>query len=113
MPDQIGPHLLGRKPSPPDDRDYKMADRLGSGRNWIEQLIDWIVSLFKSDPPSPTPPPPEPRTQTTFYFDNRISLTRETHRTVLVSAQRTGSELSRWNRQSRTLTVTRSTTSAR
>ncbi len=31
MPDEFGPHLLGRKPSPPDLRDYRLANFYGIG----------------------------------------------------------------------------------
>ena len=61
MPDKIGSHLLGRKPSPLDPRDYKMVERLqGYGRPWYVRLWYWVLSLVVAEPPPPPPPGPAP-----------------------------------------------------
>ncbi len=66
MPRSIGPHLLGRRPSPPDDRDYKMAAALPDTGGFFTRLFYWLKKLLgliwsPNDPVvDPDPPAPEP-----------------------------------------------------
>lgn len=94
MPEKIGPHLLGRLPSPPDERDYKLGNFLGThtdlvnaayaeltqttvgyknkywetpppGTHWAQALA--ILSKIAPFSPAPTPTPtptPPPPTPT-------------------------------------------------
>jgi hypothetical protein len=71
MPDKIGPHLLGRRPSPPDPRDWRISDlskRLKDKTSGItikrkasfwEAIWEWILNLIGVIP-SPIPPVPVP-----------------------------------------------------
>jgi len=75
MSDSIGPHLLGRTPSPPDDRDYKMADVLkqdpldvtfaallaspsvaSATKRWA-QVVTGLMKTAPTPAPNPTPAP--------------------------------------------------------
>jgi hypothetical protein len=83
MPDTIGPHLLGRLPSPPDARDFKMSDEIakraaentdytpyldqtlrqileaGVIKSWYN-LLDfwrWVKAWLKGNQPTPSPTP--------------------------------------------------------
>jgi hypothetical protein len=76
--DNLGPHLLGRKPLPRDDRDYHLEDYLDSHRqladtltpqttlaelNWTHwadayAIWAWIKANLLNAPPVPTPPAP-------------------------------------------------------
>jgi hypothetical protein len=67
MPEQIGPHLLGRRPSPPDPRDWKISElpwRIAMlpkrKLSWWEAIWAWLVSLFGEPPVPPAPPGPSP-----------------------------------------------------
>lgn len=58
----IGSHLLGRKPSPPDPRDYKMGDVVGDEYgSFINALMSLLRTLFDrffgKDEPDPVEPP--------------------------------------------------------
>jgi hypothetical protein len=78
--EDIGPHLLGRKPMPRDDRDYALEDYLGShqraqelsGDTTIAELVDggwvtswhgilafwkWLKQFMHNRPPTPDPTP--------------------------------------------------------
>ncbi len=73
---EIGPHLLGRLPSPPDERDYKLVDYLAANpldaalavllnshaakatKDYIRIAHPFIRALMPPDPgPTPSPPP--------------------------------------------------------
>lgn len=51
MPEEFGAHLLGRNPSPPDERDYKLSNFLSLGQTAVSsdpaQLIDLAINEFK------------------------------------------------------------------
>lgn len=89
--DSLGSHLLGRKPSPPDARDYKLVDYLGAAgnpvegqdplvallatlvdhgrywdnhalKNWATAITARVIGAAPAPDPSPTPPtPPSPQ----------------------------------------------------
>lgn len=82
--ENVGPHLLGRKPMPRDDRDYLLADFLDAYKrisasgavtadSTLQQLVDeglwkvwhdtyaiWAYVKTLISRPSPTPPAPSP-----------------------------------------------------
>jgi papain like protease len=54
----LGPHLLGRLPSPPDARDFKMSERVGED-NLLSRFFRWLRGFFAKRPiPPPEPPVP-------------------------------------------------------
>jgi hypothetical protein len=46
---ELGPHLLGRKPSPPDERDYKMATVLQKIPQPDDTLLDKTVAEVRAE----------------------------------------------------------------
>lgn len=97
--DNLGSHLLGRIPSPPDERDYKLADYLGDDnsnpldqalanlkrsktvatatKNWATTITNYLKTLSPQPSPSPSPSPtpspspsPAPSTGDKTYDDN-------------------------------------------
>jgi hypothetical protein len=76
MSDNIGPHLLGRVPSPPDERDYKLGDYISpdpldtalatlvaskavakATKDWASFITQYLKSLTPSPMPVPVPVP--------------------------------------------------------
>jgi hypothetical protein len=85
--DAIGPHLLGRVPSPPDDRDYKMADVLkedpldatfaalmaspqvaAATKRWA-QVVTGLLKATPAPNPQPSPPTPGPAERDSVWAD--------------------------------------------
>jgi Papain family cysteine protease len=85
MPDSIGPHLLGRYPRPPDDRDYMMAS-FAAAQTPLDQAFallqasrtskatkQWAAEVMKLlEPANPPPAPPAPTTARLWNVKARL-----------------------------------------
>lgn len=87
--DMTTPASLGRRPSPPDPRDYKLADYLApdpltalwskvNAQTHTKEFKAWgqalTAAVVKLHPPAPVPPTPPPATRDVVWTDSDVVL---------------------------------------